>query len=178
MKKLLLSMAGMLTAALPSLAQSYSVDQTGITSPEDLNAGDYVIYAIPDGTSKQKGYVNYSEDGLSSRHYLTYPLDVTTHVSDPNYVWTVTKTAEGNFEIALKNDPDIYWIDDEKWGQNMTGAANKAVLIGENSDDNSGIYFKPTEEMNNDQNAPASDTYLNCNGPLSTKYTSLSYWGG
>ena len=178
MKKLLLSMAGMLTAALPSLAQSYSVNQTGITSAENLIAGDYVIYAIPDGTSKQKGYVNYSQDGISSRHYLTYPLDVTTHVSDPNYVWTVTKTTEGHFEIALKNDPSIYWIDDEKWGQNMTGATNKAVLIGENSDDNSGIYFKPAEEMNNDQNALASDTYLNCNGPLSTNYTSLSYWGG
>lgn len=182
MKKLLLLLAGLLFAVLPSVAQtSYVVSSTGITRGEDLTSGDYLIYAIPDGT-KTPGYVHYyapDDPNKSNRHYLTYPLDISSGiVSDPMYIWTVTKTPQNNFEVVLKSDPTKFWIDDVKWGQNMTGSQNKAVLITEDSEQ--GIKFRPAEEMNNNNGTSATNTYMNCNGPIgeNNAYTSLSYWGG
>lgn len=182
MKKLLLLLAGLLFAVLPSVAQtSYVVSSTGITRGEDLTSGDYLIYAIPDGT-KTPGYVHYyapNDPNKSNRHYLTYPLDISSGiVSDPMYIWTVTKTPQNNFEVVLKSDPTKFWIDDVKWGQNMTGSQNKAVLITEDSEQ--GIKFRPAEEMNNNNGTSATNTYMNCNGPIgeNNAYTSLSYWGG
>ena len=177
MKKLLLLLAGLLFAVLPSVAQtSYVVSSTGITRGEDLTSGDYLIYVIPDGT-KTPGYVHYSPTG--GRHYLTYPLNISSGiVSDPMYIWTVTKTPQNNFEVVLKSDPTKFWIDDVEWGQNMTGSQNKAVLITEDSEQ--GIKFRPAEEMNNNNGTSATNTYMNCNGPMgeNNAYTSLSYWGG
>ena len=180
MKKLLLLLAGLLFAVLPSVAQtSYVVSSTGITRGEDLTSGDYLIYVIPDGT-KTPGYVHYSTTGVSGRHYLTYPLNISSGiVSDPMYIWTVTKTPQNNFEVVLKSDPTKFWIDDVKWGQNMTGSQNKAVLITEDSEQ--GIKFRPAEEMKDNSNTTlATNTYMNCNGPIgeNNAYTSLSYWGG
>lgn len=180
MKKLLLLLAGLLFAVLPSAAQiTYAVNQNGITRGEDLTSGDYLIYVIPDGT-KTPGYVHYSTTGVSGRHYLTYPLNISSGiVSDPMYIWTVTKTPQNNFEIVLKSDPTKFWIDDVKWGQNMTGSQNKAVLITEDSEQ--GIKFRPAEEMKDNSNITlATNTYMNCNGPIgeNNAYTSLSYWGG
>lgn len=164
----------------PSVAQtSYVVSSTGITRGEDLTSGDYLIYVIPDGT-KTPGYVHYSTTGVSGRHYLTYPLNISSGiVSDPMYIWTVTKTPQNNFEVVLKSDPTKFWIDDVKWGQNMTGSQNKAVLITEDSEQ--GIKFRPAEEMKDNSNTTlATNTYMNCNGPIgeNNAYTSLSYWGG
>lgn len=174
MKKLLLLLAGLLFAVLPTSAQIYQVSQDGIKTAEELTTGDYLIYAILDGTAKKSGYVNYSETGADSRHYLTSPLEIVSGlVSNPNYIWTVTKTTEGSFEFVLKSDPTIYWIDDTKWGQNMTSSTEKAVLTAENSEE--GIKFKPAEEMNTNEDVLATDTYLNCNGPINTNYNSLSY---
>ena len=180
MKKLLLLLAGLLFAVLPSVAQtSYVVSSTGITRGEDLTSGDYLIYVIPDGT-KTPGYVHYSTTGVSGRYYLTYPLNISSGiVSDPMYIWTVTKTQQNNFEVVLKSDPTKFWIDDVKWGQNMTGSQNKAVLITEDSEQ--GIKFRPAEEMKDNSNTTlATNTYMNCNGPIgeNNAYTSLSYWGG
>ena len=181
MKKLLLLLAGLLFAILPSVAQtSYVVSSTGITKGEDLTSGDYLIYVIPDGT-KTPGYVHYSTTGVSGRYYLTYPLNISSGiVSDPMYIWTVTKTPQNNFEVVLKSDPTKFWIDDVKWGQNMTGSQNKAVLITEDSEQ--GIKFRPAEEMKDNSNTTtlATNTYMNCNGPIgeNNAYTSLSYWGG
>lgn len=180
MKKLLLLLAGLLFAVLPSAAQiTYAVNQNGITKGEDLTSGDYLIYVIPDGT-KTPGYVHYSTTGVSGRHYLTYPLNISSGiVSDPMYIWTVTKTPQNNFEVVLKSDPTKFWIDDVKWGQNMTGSQNKAVLITEDSEQ--GIKFRPAEEMKDNSNITlATNTYMNCNGPIgeNNAYTSLSYWGG
>lgn len=179
MKKLLLLLAGLLFAVLPSKAQtSYVVSSTGITRGEDLTSGDYLIYVIPDGT-KTPGYVHYSTTGVSGRYYLTYPLNISSGiVSDPMYIWTVTKTPQNNFEVVLKSDPTKFWIDDVEWGQNMTGSQNKAVLITEDSEQ--GIKFRPAEEMNNNNGTSATNTYMNCNGPIgeNNAYTSLSYWGG
>lgn len=180
MKKLLLLLAGLLFAVLPSVAQiTYAVNQNGITKGEDLTSGDYLIYVIPDGT-KTPGYVHYSTTGVSGRHYLTYPLNISSGiVSDPMYIWTVTKTPQNNFEVVLKSDPTKFWIDDVKWGQNMTGSQNKAVLITEDSEQ--GIKFRPAEEMKDNSNTTlATNTYMNCNGPIgeNNAYTSLSYWGG
>ena len=95
------------------------------------------------------------------------------------YIWTVTKTPQNNFEVVLKSDPTKFWIDDVKWGQNMTGSQNKAVLITEDSEQ--GIKFRPAEEMKDNSNITlATNTYMNCNGPIgeNNAYTSLSYWGG
>lgn len=180
MKKLLLFLAGLLFAVLPSAAQiTYAVNQNGITKGEDLTSGDYLIYVIPDGT-KTPGYVHYSTTGVSGRYYLTYPLNISSGiVSDPMYIWTVTKTPQNNFEVVLKSDPTKFWIDDVKWGQNMTGSQNKAVLITEDSEQ--GIKFRPAEEMKDNSNTTlATNTYMNCNGPIgeNNAYTSLSYWGG
>lgn len=181
MKKLLFLLAGLLFSILPSSAQeqtTYAISSTGITKANELETGDYIIYVIPDGT-KKPGYVNYypeDDKDKSSRHFLTYPLDVSSGmVTDPNYVWTVTKNEAGNFSVALKNNASIYWIDDTKWGQNFTGSNNPAILTAEDSEQ--GIIFKPAEEMQTDGGAPATNTYINVNGPLSTNWNSLSYWG-
>lgn len=175
MKKLLLFLAGLLFAVLPSKAQetestSYRVSEIGITKVEALTEGDYIIYGTPDGTDKTPAYVSYwNNDGNKGKVFIKPGLDVSTgEVSDVNYIWTVTKDAEGNISIALKSAPEEkFWIKDSQWNLNMSGT-DKAIYIPENNDGtNTGISLRLKDIINTGGSNGGSTTthpaYVCCN---------------
>lgn len=187
MKKLLLLLAGLLFAVLPSKAQetestSYRVSETGITKVEALTEGDYIIYGTPDGTDKTPAYVSYwNNDGNKGKVFIKPGLDVSTgEVSDVNYIWTVTKDAEGNISIALKSAPEEkFWIKDSQWNDNMLGT-DKAIYIPENNDGtNTGISLRLKDIINtNGGSTTTSPAYVCCNYTSTNNLYCLSYWEG
>lgn len=188
MKKLLLLLAGLLFAVLPSKAQetestSYRVSEVGITKVEALTEGDYIIYAVPGGTGKNPAYVGYRDnnDDSKGKVFIKPGLDVSTgEVSDVNYIWTVTKDTEGNISIALKSAPEEkFWTKDSKWGNNMSGT-DKAIYIPENNDGtNTGISLRLKDIIKTGANASTtSPAYVCCNLTNTSNEYCLSYWEG
>ena len=191
MKKLLLLLAGLLFAVLPSKAQetestSYRVSEVGITKVEALTEGDYIIYAVPGGTGKNPAYVGYRDnnDDSKGKVFIKPGLDVSTgEVSDVNYIWTVTKDAEGNISIALKSAPEEkFWTKDSQWGNNMSGT-DKAIYIPENNDGtNTGISLRLKDIINtngsNGGSTTTSPAYVCCNLTNTSNEYCLSYWEG
>jgi len=188
MKKLLLLLAGLLFAVLPSNSQetestSYRVSEVGITKVEALTEGDYIIYAVPGGTGKNPAYVGYRDnnDDSKGKVFIKPGLDVSTgEVSDVNYIWTVTKDTEGNISIALKSAPEEkFWTKDSKWGNNMSGT-DKAIYIPENNDGtNTGISLRLKDIIKTGANASTtSPAYVCCNLTNTSNEYCLSYWEG
>lgn len=184
MKKLLLLLAGLLFAVLPSKAQTtYAVSQVGIMTPEELTEGDYIIYAI--ANNKTPGYVTNNdtyESGSGPVLIKSLDLGTTRRVSDQNYIWTVTKNQEGKFSISLKSDEKKFWRVDICWNKNMQSSEEKAWLVGESNTRNSdkGISFRLSEIIPKAQNQSTDKyPYIYCNGlqPDESNVYRLSYWG-
>ena len=187
MKKLLLFLAGLLFAVLPSNSQetelkTYRISKVGITKVEALTEGDYIIYAVPGGTGKNPAYVGYRDnnDDPNGKIFIKPGLNVSTEVvSDENFIWTVTKDTEGNISIALKSAPEEkFWTKDSKWGNNMSGT-DKAIYIPENNDGTTGISLRLKDIINTGGNASTtSPAYVCCNFTNTNNEYRLSYWEG
>lgn len=194
MKKLLLLLAGLLFAVLPSKAQDKiaEITSTVVTNIEDLTTGYYIINCyIP----RTKGDVdnNSPEKPWGSLYYnpnrLDRPFDVTSdgfifegqsqvNSEQSAYIWLVNKDESGILKIQNVSKEVYIPVDpDRNRNMNMTSAKDAATLKGINKTftdvlerEMSGIVLQYTNESV--ANAPWT-IYANYESP---KDPNLSYW--
>lgn len=194
MKKLLLFLAGLLFAVLPSNAQDKiaEITSTVVTNIEDLTTGYYVINCyIP----RTQGDVdqNTPEKPWGSLYYnpnrLDRPFDVTSdgfifedqsQVSSEQgaYIWFVSKDESGILKIQnVKKDVYIPVDPERNKNMNMESAKATATLKGSNKTYTdilertmSGIVLQYTEESVTDGPWTIHANYASPQDP------NLSYW--
>lgn len=183
MKKLLLLLAGLLFAVLPSKAQNgYTVDPNSvINDPTALKPGEYLIYCEASG--KTPGFLFYKSDDNGRPFRFNNGISIAAgYVSNAYYVWTVAEVEENGkklYTFTNKQDNSKYLLKDNKWNQNMAIGADKEIAKLEAvpyTDENGfkTITLKLPEQITPPEGTANADPYIFCNADGDPN---LSYWG-
>lgn len=183
MKKLLLFLAGLLFAVLPSKAQSgYTVDPNSvINDPTALKSGEYLIYCEASG--KTPGFLFYKNDDNARPFRFNNGISIAAgYVSNAYYVWTVAEVEENGktlYTFTNKQDNSKYLLKDNMWNRNMAISADKEIakLEAVPYTDEIGvktIALKLPEQITPPEGEANADPYIFCN---TAGDPNLSYWG-